>query len=90
MNNEHLYENSSPGTCAAIFQSVKKRFDHLFESSPRGNGVMDSALDSHGGGQGSIPVVGVYSNVFFSLSGIGARNKLNPDTLKWCSSVYNK
>ena len=36
------------------------------------------------------PAVGVYSNVFFSLSGVGVRNKLNPDTLKWCSSVFNK
>ena len=43
---------------------------------PRGNGVMDSALACHAGGQGSIPIVDVYSNVFFSPSGIGVRKKI--------------
>ena len=49
---------------------------------------MDSALACQAGGRGLIPVVVVYSNGFFSLSGKGVRKKLDPDTLKWCSRVF--
>ena len=69
---------------------IRRKLHLCHWTCPRGNGVMDSALVSHAGGRGSIPAVGVCSNGFFSLSGIGVRNKLNPDTLKWCSSVFNK
>ena len=39
---------------------------------------MDSALACHAGGRGSIPAVGINSNGFFSLSGIGVRKNIEP------------
>ena len=51
----------------------------IFELNfPSGHGVMDSALACHAGGRGSIPAVGINSNGFFSLSGVGVRKKIEP------------
>ena len=72
-------------TLPVMKQSVKSNIFNYQVECPRGNGVMDSALACHAGGWGSIPAVGFYSNGFVSLSGIGVRKKLSPDTLKWCS-----
>ena len=52
---------------------------------------MDSSLACYAGGW-RFDTCGwqqiVYSDGFFSLSGVGVR-KLDPDTLKWCSSEFN-
>ena len=62
---------------------------------PRGNGVMDSTLACYAGGWGSIPAVGSQQKIVYS-NGVSPSwvyelgKKLDPDMLKWCSSVFNK